>query len=74
MHLIHNDSVAGRALELVRDLVKLGRMSNAEARVVEALAHHPELPPKLRQAGEPLDEYGMRGGGLSTPSPKTPPK
>lgn len=49
MNLLHNDSPAGRAIELVNDLVKQGRMSQAEARVIEDLVWNPEFPERLRR-------------------------
>lgn len=48
MKLLDTESPAGRAIELVGDLVKQGRMSNAEARVIEELVWHPEFPAALR--------------------------
>lgn len=49
MKLLHTESPAGRAVELVADLVKQGRMSKAEARVIEDLVWHPEFPEGLRR-------------------------
>ncbi|WP_199085972.1 hypothetical protein [Bosea sp. ASV33] len=49
MKTLDTESPAGRALELVGDLVEQGRMSKAEARVIEELVWHPEFPESLRR-------------------------
>ncbi|MEZ2410531.1 hypothetical protein AB6806_27420 [Bosea sp. RCC_152_1] len=50
MKLLDTESPAGRAVELAAYLVKQGRMSKAEARVIEDLVWHPDMPESLRQA------------------------
>lgn len=50
MKLLDTESPAGRVVELVGDLIKQGRMSKAEARVIEDLVWHPDMPESLRQA------------------------
>lgn len=59
MKIIDTDSPAGRAVELIGDLVKQGRMSKAEARVIEELVWHPEFPESLR--GKPMSVREMMG-------------
>lgn len=49
MKFLDTESPAGRAIELVGDLVKQGRMSKVEARVIEDLVWHPEFPESLRR-------------------------
>lgn len=60
MRIFDIDTPAGRALELVSDLVKQGRMSSAEARVIEELIWHPDMPESLRRNASGPVEMTMR--------------
>lgn len=64
MKLLDTDSPAGRAVELISDLVKQGRMSKAEARVIEELVWHPEFPENMRRKAKPIGaRFGYRPDG-----------
>ncbi len=49
MRTFDTDTPAGRAIELVGELVKQGRMSSAERRVIEELIWRPDMPESLRR-------------------------
>lgn len=80
MKILDTDSPAGRAIELVGDLVKQGRMSKAEARVIEDLVWHPDMPESLRRprqftnrvtvtVGTPTYPYPGSAGDVPFPPP-----
>lgn len=73
MKLLDTESPAGRAIELVNDLVKQGRMSKAEARVIEDLVWHPEFPESLRRRQQINHNFTfVVGGGYDAAVPMVP--
>lgn len=73
MKTVDSESPAGRALELVADLVKQGRMSKAEARVIEDLVWNPEFPERLRRRQQINHNFTfVVGGGYDAAAPLVP--
>lgn len=81
MRIFDIDTPAGRALELASELVKQGRMSSAERRVIEELVWHPDMPESLRRrptkgmvtvtVGAPLYSYPGSAGDVPPAPPAT---
>ena len=76
MIITEDASVAGRALRMVSDLIRMGRMSDAEAQTVYDLVHHPDLPESLHRSlprgGTAIDASGSRSSERAFPAPKDP--
>lgn len=73
MKFLDTESPAGRAIELVGDLVKQGRMSKAEARVIEDLIWHPEFPESLPRRQQVNHNFTfVVGGSYDAAAPMVP--
>jgi hypothetical protein len=71
MITIATSSPAGRALDMLADLQKQGRMSRAEAQTVLDLVRHPDFPNSLRKAAS--EKASLKKTAATAPS-KTRPK